>query len=85
MEKLKYFLCGGIGRLKVIAGEIEPGKRVSGDLVNLEAELNYLAFENFGFYGVVKYLRAEESENNIKAIDFDEKILLLGLIFNFSY
>ena len=85
MEKLKYFLGGGIGRLKVPKEESDPYSTRTGDLVNLEAGLNYLAYEHIGFYGVVKYLRAEKSENNIKVIDFSEKIVLLGITFNFSF
>ena len=85
LEKLNYFLGGGFGRLKVPKEESNPEKLRSGELLNLEAGLNYLAFDPVGFYGAVKYLRAEKTENNLKVIDFNETIFLLGISVNFSY
>jgi len=37
-----------------------------------------------GFYGIAKYLYARKKVNNIKVIDFNEGIILLGATFNFS-
>jgi len=84
IERLSYFFGGGVGWLKVPEGESNPEKVNSGNLVNLEAGVNYLAFWKIGVYGIVKYLRAQKSENSKKVINFDEKIVLLGFTFNFS-
>ncbi len=84
MEKLNYFLGGGIGRLEVPNGETESDKSTTGSLINVEAGVHYPAFWKIGVYGVVKYLRAQKSENGRKVIDFNEGIVLLGFTFNFS-
>ena len=83
IEKLNFFYGGGVGRLKV-PRDSDPGTKVEGDLINLEAGLNYLAFGKFGFYGVLKYLQAEKSENNARVIDFNEAIVILGVSYSFS-
>jgi hypothetical protein len=85
VEKLSYFVGGGIGRLKVPKEESNPGQSRTGNLINLEAGINYLVYRKFGIYGAVKYLRAEKTENNIKVIDFNEWIGILGITYSFSF
>lgn len=83
-EKIDYFLGGGIGWLEVPKSEIEPEARIKDNSYNLEAGIHYRYFEKWGFYGVAKYLSAEKKVNNIKVIDFSERIILLGITYNFS-
>ena len=83
IERADYFFGGGFGRLKVPQGE-GPASRVKGDLYNLEAGIHVRAFWRIGFYGAAKYLSAQKKVNNIKVIDFNEGIILLGVTFNFS-
>jgi hypothetical protein len=84
IERANYFLGGGIGWLEVPKGEDDPDARVKGNLYNLEAGIHVRAFWKIGFYGVAKYLSAQKKVNNIKVIDFNEGIILLGVTFNFS-
>ena len=84
IERANYFLGGGIGWLEVPKGEDEPDARVKGKLYNLEAGTNVRVFWKIGFYGVAKYLSAQKRVNNIKVIDFNEGIILLGVTLNFS-
>jgi len=84
IERTNYFLGGGIGWLEVPKGEDDPDARVKGNLYNLEAGIHVRAFWKIGFYGVAKYLSAQKKVNNIKVIDFNEGIILLGVTFNFS-
>ncbi len=84
IERVNYFLGGGIGWLEVPKGEDYPDAKVKGNLYNLVAGINVRAFRKIGFYGVAKYLNAQKKVNNIKVIDFDECIILLGITFNFS-
>jgi hypothetical protein len=84
IERANYFLGGGIGWLEVPKGEDEPDARVKGKLCNLEAGINVRAFWKIGFYGVAKYLSAQKRVNNIRVIDFNEGIILLGVTLNIS-
>lgn len=84
LEELRYFFGGGFGRLEVPRGEHDPDNWVEGDLVNLEAGLNYLVKWKMGVYGLVKYLRAKKTEENVKVINFSERIFLVGITINFS-
>ena len=83
-EKLDYFIGGGAGRLEVPDDVINPGSREKDFFYNLEAGVNYKYFERFGFYGALKYLNAEKTVSNIKLIDFNERIVLVGVTYNFS-
>lgn len=84
IERATLFLGGGIGRLNVPKGEEEPDVMVRGILYNLEGGINVRAFWKIGFYGVGKYLYAKKTTHNIKVIDFNEGIVLLGITLNFS-
>ena len=83
-ERLNYFFGGGIGWLEVPSDINNPGAREKDNLFNLEAGVRYCYFERFGFYGAVKYLTAEKTVNNIKLIDFNERVFLVGITYNFS-
>ena len=82
IEKANYFLGGGFGWLEVPKDDSDAIER--GNVYNLEAGIHLRYFEKVGFYAVAKYLRAQKKENNIKVINFDEGIILLGITFNFS-
>jgi hypothetical protein len=58
---------------------------VRGRVYNLEGGINVRAFWKIGFYGVGKVLYAKRTINNIKIIDFNERIVLLGITFNFGF
>ncbi len=83
-ERMDIFLGGGVGRLEVPKGENEPDAMCNGAVYNLEAGFNYRLFWRIGFYGAGKYLYAQKTAQNIKVIDFSERIILLGFTFNFS-
>lgn len=83
-EKLNYFLGAGIGLLEVPRGENNPQERIKGNSYNLQAGIRYRYFERIGFYGVAKYLSADKSVNDVPMIDFSERIILLGLSYEFS-
>jgi len=83
-ERANVFLGGGIGRLEVPKGENEPDAVVKGTMYDIEAGINYRLFWKIGFYGIGKYLYAQKKNNSIKAIDFNELIVLLGFTFNFG-
>ncbi len=84
-EKTNYFLGGGIGWLKVPNSVGAIDSKLSSNLYNLEAGIHMRAFRKIGFYAVVKYLRAQREVNNIKVINFNEGIFLLGVTYNFSF
>ena len=83
-ERINLFAGGGIGGLEVPKGVDEPGIMERGILYDIEGGINIIAFWKIGFYGIYKYLYAEKKINNVKVIDFNEHIILLGLTFNFS-
>ena len=83
-ERANVFLGGGIGRLEVPKGENEPDAVVKGTMYDIEGGINFRLFWKIGFYGIGKYLYAQKKNNSIKAIDFNEFIVLLGFTFNFG-
>ncbi len=83
-ERVIFFIGGGIGRLEVPKGEDEPGARETGIMYNIEVGINTIAFWKIGLYGIYKYIYANKERNNVKVIDFNEHIVLLGITFNFS-
>lgn len=84
-EKTEYFVGGGIGQLKVPYDDFIPGRSVDSHLYNLEAGIHMKTFKRIGFYAVAKYLRADKTVNNIKVVDFNETIIIVGITVNFSY
>jgi len=84
MKDTTFFVGGGLGKLNVPESESNPGKSVSSNLINLEMGIGYQPYENFGFYGTIKYLKAEKDVSNIKVIDFDEVIFLVGVSYGFD-
>ena len=84
-ERTNVFLGGGIGRLEVPKGEIEPDTVVKGTMYDIEGGINVRLFWKIGFYGVGKYLYANKKTNGIEVIDFSEAIVLLGFTFNFGF
>jgi len=52
---------------------------------NIEGGINIIAFWKIGFYGIYKYLYANKEINSVKVIDFNERIVLLGITGNFSF
>lgn len=82
IERVKYFYSAGFGWLNVPKDDTDT--TVRGSHLNLEAGINVRAFWKIGFYGVAKYLRAQKKENNVKVIDFNEGIILLGITYSFS-
>lgn len=83
LENTDYFFGGGIGQIEVPKDDAYPDKHY-GFAKNIEAGINFKYFKYVGFYGVAKYLKAEKTAEGTKVIDFDEKIILLGITFNFS-
>lgn len=79
-----YFLGGGIGMLEVPGGESNPDATVEGNLQNLVAGIHIKSFEKIGFYGAYQYLHAKKDAGNVRVIDFNEHILLLGITYSFS-
>ena len=84
LDNTDYFFGAGIGEIEVPSDVNDPSKHHYATAYNMEFGINWKYFKYVGFYGVVKYLQAEKTVNNAKVIDFNEKILLLGLTFNFS-
>ena len=82
--KFNYFFGGGIGWLEVPKSESEPAARIKDTAYNLEAGIHYRYFEKVGFYVATKYLTAQKTVNDLKVIDFSERIILLGVTYNFS-
>lgn len=83
-KNINLFAGGGLGNLKVPESESNPGKSISSDLVNLEVGVDYQPYEKFGFYGSIKYLKAEKEVVNVTVIDFEELIFLVGITYGFS-
>jgi len=90
-KNANVFMGGGAGWLKVPNGKIvqiegrdEPEAMEKGIMYNLEAGINIRIFRKMGFYGICKHLYARKEKNNIKVIDFSERIVLLGFTFNFT-
>ena len=81
-DRINVFAGGGAGVVQV--PEDDTDDMVSGTVFNLEAGINVKAFWKIGFYGVGKYLYAQKKVNNVKVIDFNEFIVLLGLTFTFG-
>jgi hypothetical protein len=84
-KKARYFFGGGLGGVTVPRGENQPGKNSKSIAYDLEAGINVLIFWKIGFYGVAKYLYAQKFKDGNQLIDFKEKIILLGLTYNFSW
>ena len=57
---------------------------MKGTMYDIEGGINVRLFWKIGFYGIGKYLYAQKKNNNIKVIDFNEYIVLLGFTFNFG-
>lgn len=83
-ERVKPFLGGGLGGLKVADDDPETEKMHRGIVYNFEAGVNVLAFWKIGFYGMYKYLYANKEIDNVTVIDFSEHIFMVGITFNFS-
>lgn len=82
-EKAEYFIGAGFGQLEVPDDDENSEDTVSGHHYNAEAGIHYQYFRKVGFYGLYKYLYAEKESNNVKVIDFNENIILLGITFHF--
>jgi len=41
-------------------------------------------YEQFGFYGLLKYLYADKDVSNTKIVDFSELIFLIGISYDFN-
>lgn len=83
-ENADFFWGGGIGRLKVRNNEESHDTRVKSILYSLEAGIHVRAFRWIGFYSAAKYLNAKKKEGNVKVIDFNEGIILIGITLYFS-
>lgn len=83
-ERTNYFVGGGIGWLKVPTPSSTTDSSLTGQLYNLEAGIHIKTFRTVGFYATAKYLSAQREVNNIKVINFNESIILLGITYNFS-
>jgi len=84
-ERTHLFIGSGIGMLEVPKGNAHPDEMENGTLYNIECGINFKAFWKIGFYGIIKYLYASKKKDNIKVIDFNEFIVLLGITLNFGY
>lgn len=84
-ENRRYdiFFGGGIGQLKVPKSEENPDETEKGLLFNLEASINYTLFWKLGLYGTGKYLYSQKRVDEIRIINFNELIVLIGITFNF--
>lgn len=83
-DKMTFFAGGGVGKLKVPVSEITPSKHYKADSFTIGAGLLYRFKGNFGVYGTIKHLFSEKEINNIKVIDFDETIVLVGISYDFA-
>lgn len=84
LDNTDYFFGVGIGQIEVPADIDDPSKQHYATAYNMELGINWKYFEHVGFYSCAKYLNASKKANSIKVIDFNEKILLIGITFNFS-
>ena len=84
MKHTSLFAGGGLGKLNVPESESNPGKSISSELINLEMGIDYQPYEHFGFYGLIKYLKAKKEVANISVIEFDEVIFLIGVSYGFD-
>lgn len=83
-NNLNIFAGGGIGLLEVPKSEENPDLKIKTISYNFEIGLNYEVIWNFGLYGIGKYLYACKNIDGVNIIDFSEKIVLLGITYNFS-
>ena len=84
IENTSLFFGGGIGRLSAPEGPANPGSKVSTEALNLELGLYLRPYEQFGFYAVLKNIQADRRINDIKIIDFNESIFLIGISYDFN-
>lgn len=78
------FFGGGIGTLKVPESETNPNSTISTSLLNLGLGLYLRPHKQFGYYALLKHIQADRDVNNIKFIDFDELIFLVGISYDFN-
>ncbi len=83
-DEVRFFIGGGMGRLKVPVGEQSPGLKLEAGHYNLEAGIGASLWRGLGLYGAVKYIHAEKKSRAEKVIDFNEIIVLLGLTYRFG-
>lgn len=84
IKNTSLFFGGGIGRLSAPESESIPGSIVSTDALNIELGLYFRPYKQFGFYAVLKHLQADKETNNIKIINFNETIFLIGISYDFN-
>jgi hypothetical protein len=84
IENTTLFFGGGIGSLRVPESETNPNSTISTDLLNLELGLYLRPHKQFGYYAVLKHLQADRDVNNVKFIDFNETIFLIGISYDFN-
>ena len=82
--RTNFFIGGGIGGLEVPKGENDSDEIEKGIVYNMEVGVNVRVFWKIGFYGIGKYLYARKEINNVKVINFSERIILLCITFNFG-
>lgn len=85
IKRLTYFIGGGSGWIEVPRGENYPSKTENTIMYDLEAGINMIIFSRLGIYATAKHLIAHKTVNNVKVIDFDENIVLLGFSYRFSF
>lgn len=84
LDNTNYFFGAGIGEIEVPSDINDPSKHNYATAYNMELGINWKYFKYVGFYSCAKYLSASKNINSIKVIDFNEKILLIGITFNFN-
>ncbi|MDO9577448.1 MAG: hypothetical protein Q7J16_06145 [Candidatus Cloacimonadales bacterium] len=84
-DRINLFAGGGFGWLEVPKGIENSDATEKGNLFDLECGINVRAFWKIGFYGIYKYLYASKEKNNVKVIDFNEHIILIGISLNLSF
>ncbi|RLC52829.1 MAG: hypothetical protein DRH79_04445 [Candidatus Cloacimonadota bacterium] len=83
-DRINVFAGGGLGWLKV-PKDFSEDKTNTGMVFDLEAGANVRVIWKLGFYAIYKYLYAQKERNNVKVIDFNEHIGMIGISLNLSF
>lgn len=82
-KRVRPFMGAGGGLLKVPWNN-DPEDLVTGTVFDAECGVDYRLFWKVGFYGLYKFLYAQNQVNGRRYIDFCEHIWLIGFSLRFS-
>lgn len=84
MDKVRYFLGIGTGKINVPRSETSPKPYVSDSYINISSRIHYQLSTHFSLYAMLKHLSADKSVNSVNIIDFNDTIFLFGLGYDFK-